>query len=141
MREYVVAEDIGAEDLTERRLLYAGSGGRELRFCGDAQATFVEGWVCDAVDEVDRCQPECLRPVHTDIVRDAGVEDEGVEFGYGGEESLGDIADGVEDGEVDLFSLEGDSIFGVRCVAVKVFSQAGDGVIALFDGPGGDDEP
>ena len=122
-----MAEDVGAEDMAEGRLLLlccaiAGFRGWELGFCGDAQTAFIESWVCNAVDKIDCGQPEGLSPVDANVVGDAGVEDEGVEFGYGSEQSSGDIMDGEEDGEVDLFGLERDSFSGVRCVAVEVFS-------------------
>ncbi|KAL9118408.1 MAG: hypothetical protein Q9187_005049, partial [Circinaria calcarea] len=146
--EEVVAEDVGAEDLAQGGFLpslvcVAAAGFRrwELRFGGDAEAVDIEGGVGDRVDEVDGCQPEGLRPFDTDVVGDARVEDEDIEFWNRGSEALGDIVDGEEDGEIDLFSLEGDSLLGLLSVAIEGFSQARHGVIALLDGPGGDDEP
>ena len=143
-----MTEDVGAEDLAEGGFLpflvcvaAVGFRGWELWLGGGAKAVDIEGWVGDCVDEVDGRQPERLRPIDANMVRDARVEDEDIEFGHNVPDALGDIVDGTEDGEVDLFGVKGDSFLGVGSVAVEIFSQARQRVIALLDGPGGDDEP
>lgn len=71
-----------------------------------------EGRVGDLLDGVDDAGEDGFGPVDGPGAGDAGIEDYDVEFGECGEEALGGVLNGAEEGEVELGGVEADAALG-----------------------------
>ena len=87
--EEVVPEEIGTEDLPERRLWRAFFiVGWQLGFRNCTDGSPGESWVGDGLDGVNDADEEGFGPVDDPIAGDAGIQDYYIDFGKFREEAL-----------------------------------------------------
>ena len=147
MRKHVVSEDVCAEDSPQPRFLYPLLllprpllVLRNLRLGDHASRGDLVRRPRDLVDEVGANAPDGAGPVDARPATDAGIEDDGVEFGKRLVETAGEGAHGEQVREVDVLGEEGHLIFAWRGAGAEVVLQTAKGVGPLFGAPRCEDD-